>query len=242
MLSVCLATYNGSRFIREQVESILPQLGPADELVVSDDHSRDDTLQVIRSFSDPRIKITENKSRKGAIGNFENALRLAKGDVLVLSDQDDVWLPGKLEVVREQMSGKESSPHLIVMDYQVVDFDDKVLVDSFFRYRKAGKGLLKNIYDNTYVGCNSAFNRKLLEIALPFPDRIPMHDMWLGLLAELFGETQFVPRTTMKYRRHDKNVTPFRRELRPLLQIRRRVNLVFALLKRYQEIKRKQSC
>ena len=96
MRSVCMATYNGEKYIREQLESIIPQLRDDDELVVSDDASTDSTLDIVRSYNDPRIKIFQNENH-GVAHNFENALRHASGDILYFADQDDVWLPGKLD-------------------------------------------------------------------------------------------------------------------------------------------------
>ena len=97
MISVCMATYNGQKYIKEQIDSILCQLGHADELVISDDHSTDLTPDIIKSYDDKRIKFFYNELKKGVTHNFENALLKSKGDILFLADQDDVWLPGKLE-------------------------------------------------------------------------------------------------------------------------------------------------
>ena len=97
MISVCIATYNGAEYLREQVESILSQLEEEDEIVVSDDSSTDTTIEILQSFGDRRIKIFKNPA-KGFVRNFENALRQAQGDFIFLSDQDDVWLPNKVAV------------------------------------------------------------------------------------------------------------------------------------------------
>ena len=98
MISVCIATYNGSRFIDRQLRSILCQLGPDDEVVVSDDGSADDTLSIIRQFGDSRIRIIDGPHRHSPIWNFEKAMQAAKGDYIFLSDQDDEWLPSKVKV------------------------------------------------------------------------------------------------------------------------------------------------
>jgi glycosyltransferase involved in cell wall biosynthesis len=98
-ISVCIATFNGGRFIQEQVMSVLPQLGEEDEMVVSDDGSTDDTIPILKSFHDPRISIWQNNGRHGFIWNFENALTKAMGDVIFLCDQDDIWKPNKVETV-----------------------------------------------------------------------------------------------------------------------------------------------
>ena len=97
MVSVCMATYNGEPFLREQIDSILSQLNEKDELVISDDNSKDSTVDIIKSYHDKRIKLFINKEKKGVTHNFENALVHSKGDLIFLADQDDVWLPGKIK-------------------------------------------------------------------------------------------------------------------------------------------------
>ena len=91
-----MATYNGAKYIKEQLDSIIPQLREDDELIVSDDASKDDTLKIVQSYNDPRIKIFHNENH-GVAHNFENAMRQATGDLIYFADQDDVWLPGKLD-------------------------------------------------------------------------------------------------------------------------------------------------
>ena len=101
MNSVCIATYNGEKFIEEQIRSILLQLDSHDEIVISDDHSTDKTIQIIKSINDDRIKIIYNKNNKGYTNNFENAISKASGDFIYLSDQDDVWKPTKVKVYKK---------------------------------------------------------------------------------------------------------------------------------------------
>ncbi|MDE6793421.1 MAG: glycosyltransferase, partial [Muribaculaceae bacterium] len=97
MVSVCLATYNGELFIKEQIQSIIPELENEDEIIISDDGSTDNTLPIIRNFKDSRIKIFINKETQGVNNNMENAIRKASGDIIFLSDQDNVWIKGKIE-------------------------------------------------------------------------------------------------------------------------------------------------
>ncbi|MEK5777350.1 glycosyltransferase, partial [Acinetobacter nosocomialis] len=99
MISVCLATYNGEKYIVEQLTSILSQLSPTDEVIISDDHSTDETLLLIKSLNDPRIKIITNELGKGYTKNFENAINHSSGDYIFLSDQDDVWVENKVELM-----------------------------------------------------------------------------------------------------------------------------------------------
>ena len=113
------------------------------------------------------------------------------------------------DVVRERLGRDSDRIALIMMDAELIDSDGNSLGKSILAQNRAGSGVLRNIYDNCYTGCCLAFTRTLLEIALPFPDRIPMHDMWLGILAEIYGRVEFVPIKTLLYRRHGNN-TSFR--------------------------------
>jgi glycosyltransferase involved in cell wall biosynthesis len=235
-ISVCMATRNGGRYLRQQLQTILTQLGPEDELVISDDSSEDDTVRIIRSFGDPRIRLMEGNTFFSPIFNFENSLKQAKGDVVVLSDQDDLWLEDRLTTIRSLFS-TSALRRLVVLDAAVIDEKGEILHGSLFDKIHAGPGLLKNIFNNTYVGCCMAFSRDLLELALPFPRKIPMHDMWLGTLAGLFGKVEFVRKTSMMYRRHGATMTDFRIRFAPVLQIKRRVNLVLSLAQRAFHIK-----
>lgn len=231
-ISVCMATCNGERYLRQQLETILPQLAPGDELIIADDSSTDTTLAIIRSYADPRIRLFAGNSFHNPTLNFEYALQQARCDVIVLADQDDIWLPNKLPVVRNCFARQASRPYLIALDAQVVDAAEQELFPSVQVKINAGPGLVKNLIDNRYIGCCLAFSRDLLAWALPFPAKMPMHDMWLGQLCERIGTTAFVPTVTMRYRRHDASQTEFRIRFRPWLQITRRWVLLRELYRR----------
>jgi glycosyltransferase involved in cell wall biosynthesis len=234
MISVCMATCNGERFVRRQLETILCQLAPEDELVISDDSSTDGTPAILAEFAtvDPRIRLFTGNGFRSPIFNFEFTLRQARGDIIVLADQDDVWLPHKLATVRDLFVRQPARPYLIVLDAQVVDEAGEEIHPSVLDKLKAGPGLWKNLFDNRYLGCCMAFSRDLLERALPFPRRIPMHDMWLGQLCERIGTTSFIRDITMQYRKHGSSLTDFTIQFRPWLQIRRRAVLAWNLLVR----------
>lgn len=218
-LSVCMATRNGSRFVARQMESILRQLGPDDEVVVSDDSSSDDTIAVIRSFGDERIRIFPDNRFSSPVYNFENALVHARGDIIALADQDDVWLDGKVARIKEAMASRPERYYLLVMNGRIVDEAEQLIEASIFARTRGRRGLLKNWFDNSYMGCCMAFRRDLLELALPFPPRLPMHDWWLGLLCDARGMVEFMPEPTMLYRRHGGTVTDLRRRIRLFRQV-----------------------
>ena len=150
----------------------------------------------------------------------------------MLADQDDVWLPNKLPLVRELFAGESARPYLVVLDARIVDEDERVVYPSVQAKLHAGPGFVKNIWANRYLGCCMAFSRDLLDVALPFPAAVDMHDIWLGQLCERIGTTAFVPVTTMLYRRHDDNATGFERRFQPVQQVRRRAALVWELARR----------
>lgn len=237
-ISVCLASYNGGKYIRQQLESILGQLSADDEVVVSDDSSTDNTLEVVREFGDHRIRVLSGNTFYSPTYNFENALRHATGDIIVLSDQDDLWLENRVALIREKFATPPHRCYLLVTDGIVVDEHDQVLHDSIFKVIGAGSGLVKNLWNNRYMGCCMAFTRELLEAAIPFPRNLPMHDMWLGQLCEWVGVTEFLPVPAIRYRKHASSQTEFKIRLRPWLQISRRWLLLTNLMKRSQQMAR----
>lgn len=203
MISVCIATYNGSKYIKEQLESILSQLGEDDEVVVSDDSSTDSTIEVIGTFCDPRIKVCPCQHFKSPVYNFENALKMAKGDYIFLSDQDDVWEPNKVEVMMRHLQGST----LVTSDCSIVDADMQVIRASFCFDKPRPKGVISNLLHNNFLGCCMAFRKELLDRALPFPADLAMHDIWLGICASAFYSVEFIPDKLIKYRRHGDNAS-----------------------------------
>lgn len=235
-LSVALTTYNGRRHLMAQVKSILHQLGPDDELVISDDGSTDGTIDLLLTLSsqDRRIRWVDGP-RIGLIQNFANALRYCQGEIIFISDQDDVWLDDKVTRVLAAFAAHPKAL-LIQHDARFTDENLKPEDRTVFQWRKARRGILRNILKNSYQGCSIAIRRPLLRIALPFPKEIPMHDQWLGLLAELFGKTIFLDSVLMLYRRHGTNMTAARPGS-ARQQIAWRVELVKALIERWKKVR-----
>jgi glycosyltransferase involved in cell wall biosynthesis len=198
VISVCIATYNGSAHIVEQLRSVLEQLAPEDEVIVSDDGSTDETVSIINAVGDSRIRLVAKGGELGVVRNFERAISASRGKYIFLCDQDDVWLPGKVELCVAELQ----SNLLVVTDCMVVDSQLNEIAPSFFRLRNSHSGLLHNLWKNSYLGCCMAFRRELLKYALPFPRGIPMHDMWLGMIAETQGSVCFLPHPLSLYRRH----------------------------------------
>lgn len=231
-ISVCMATYNGERFVGEQLDSILSQLREHDEVVVVDDASRDGTVAAIRELADDRIRLEKNRRNLGVLASFERAIRAATGEVLFLSDQDDVWLPEKVTSVLSAFR-RHPDVTMISTDVDIVDGDGQLLSAGFPRVRfgdeTRGRKLLRNLYKNRYLGCTLAFRASVVSHILPFPPDIPMHDMWIGMVNDIVGRTHFLDQRLVRYRRHDSNTTTGR-PLAPPLQIKNRLVLLRRLV------------
>lgn len=198
-----MATYNGEKYIKKQLESILPQLREDDEVIISDDSSTDETVKIIKSYSDKRIVILENQKFKSPIFNFENALKHASGEIIILADQDDIWRDNKIEIIKAYMQDYD----LVLSDADIIDDNDQILQESFYKINGSRGTFVKNIIKNSYLGCTMAFNQKILGKALPFPKDLPMHDWWIGLIGELYGKIYFMEDKLISYRRHESNVS-----------------------------------
>ncbi|KHA79533.1 hypothetical protein NC77_04920 [Janthinobacterium lividum] len=204
-ISVCMAVYNGEKYILEQIESILGQLSADDELIVSDDGSTDLTLEKIRSCGDSRIRMIANELDKGYSGNFENAIQHATGEVIFLSDQDDVWLAGR---VQKMLAALERCD-MVVCNAQFTDDVLTPLDTTLFSLRGGGQGFWKNLFKSRYLGACMAFKRSILRKVLPFPGnrKLCPHDLWLTLVAELYYRVEIIEEPLILYRRHGANVS-----------------------------------
>jgi glycosyltransferase involved in cell wall biosynthesis len=230
-LSVCMASYNGERFISRQLQTILSQLLPDDEVIISDDSSTDGTLEIIRAINDSRIHLYSGQTFRSPIYNFEHALKQASGEVIFLSDQDDEWIDGWVETALTVLRNVS----LVVCDADMIDAEGKVRPSSEAKIYLGGTrkpGVIHNLYRNGYIGCCCAFRREVLEEALPFPDKLPWHDWWIGMVADVFFSTKFISERKIRYRRHGANVSPTGEVSKFSLskKIRMRLNLAKALL------------
>lgn len=202
-VSVCMATYNGIKYLKEQLDSILQQLSPSDEIIISDDGSYDGTIDLITSYKDNRIKLFYNEKKHGVITNFENAISKASGDFIFLCDQDDIWEINKVKTCVNQLHNYT----LVLHDAVLIDKNGKIINDSYFKLRKSKIGYWNNLWKNSYIGCCMAFRKNLIPYLLPFPQKIEMHDRWIGLQGELHGKTQIIPQKLSRYRIHGENVS-----------------------------------
>ena len=203
-ISVCIATYNGEKYIKEQLRSILSQLEENDEVIISDDSSTDNTIQIVENFKDKRIRIFREQKSKSPIYNFENAISKATGDIIFLSDQDDIWHKAKVHKIKQYLSYEDIT--CIVTNASIIDEEGKEKGYLFFR-KQQSFGLIKNIIKNNFIGCTMAFvNNEKIPI-LPFPTNLPMHDWFIGLRHIIKGKVKFINEPLVYYRRHSQNVT-----------------------------------
>ena len=231
-VSVAMTTFNGERYVAQQIRSIVSQLGVEDELIIADDGSTDNTPQILKQFAakDHRIKILKNKGI-GIVKNFEKAISACTNDLIFLSDQDDVWVPHKVKVIKEVFR-QEEDVTLIMSDLVVVDQDLKTVNESYLKLRGCSTGILRNIARNGYVGCALAFRSELKEMILPFPKGIPMHDQWIGIVAEMFGKSKMVEDKLLLYRRYGDNVTSLTSNSSPFQKAIWRLTLSVCLVMR----------
>ncbi len=202
-VSVAMAAYNGENYIKPQLESILSQLKEDDEVIVSLDPSTDSTKEIIQSLNDRRIKLIVGPGQ-GVKKNFENAIVNCKNNIIFLADQDDIWLDGKVERV---LSEFKEGVCVVMHDCSIVDNDMNVIEPSFFEMRQVKTGLVHNWIRNSYIGCCMAFKRDIVKYIVPIPEKIYMHDQWIGMVGEKVGKNILIHESYLLYRRHGENVT-----------------------------------
>lgn len=207
-ISVCIAAYNGARFITEQIASILPQLADRDEVIVVDDHSTDDTADLVGGLGDPRIHLVRSDSNQGYVRTFERAITLATGEFIFLSDQDDLWLPGRVAAMVNELTDVE----LVVSNF--ASFGGDLTRVQSVRLRAADSTRwLRNIFwiwvgTRPYYGCCMAFRADMRERLLPFPRYLTeTHDQWIGYVANFDKSVSHLEADTVTRRVHDSNAS-----------------------------------
>lgn len=216
-VEILLATHNGDRYLQAQLDSLIGQSYRDWRLKVRDDASTDSTREILARFAEanpqvsPTLQMTDQ--RGGAKNNFGSLLDTAEGDYFLFADQDDVWLPYKIEHlmarVKELEAANPGKPILIHSDLMVANAQLKPLAASFWQYQglkpQGGSDFKRLLIENCVTGCASLFNRRLLELARPLPHEAIMHDWWLALVASAFGVIDALPETTLLYRQHGHN-------------------------------------
>ena len=216
---VILATFNGSNYIVEQLNSIASQSIPPSRIIISDDNSSDDTLAVAYLWSrQNKIPVTfmpKVYKNLGCCRNFERLLDFTTTQYVMIADQDDVWDVCKAEYLFEEIfrlnknSFGTQMPLLVYSDLKIVDQNGNFLFNSFYSYQNINP--LKNDFlslaiQNVVTGCTCLVNQECIRAALPFPDSVILHDWWLGLVASKLGQLSFISLPLVNYRQHDTNL------------------------------------
>ena len=204
--SVCIPTFNGAHFIKEQLLSVIALLGEHDEVIVLDDCSSDNTLEILNSIEFPRLVVLQNDKNCGLLSSIERLIELSRGSYIILADQDDIWLPNRISAVLDLL---ECGVDFVVTDAVVVNSEREVIADSYFKKVRISNSFIKNFYKCGILGCCIAFNRKLVSTALPFPkNQLIPHDLWLYLIAKITHSKIVInQQKCILYRRHTSSVT-----------------------------------
>ena len=211
-VDILMATYNGEKYLKEQLESILNQTYTNIRLLINDDCSTDKTIEILKEYEqkDNRIYVQYNKENLGSIKNFENLLSRVENKYFMLADQDDVWMPQKVEKSLDKIT-KENAD-LVFTDLEAVDENLKTITPSVVRYMGFKKNIDKyNDYKlvflrNCVTGCTIISKKELIKKYIPIPNKEPMvHDWWMALMIAQDGKLAFLDEPTIKYRQHSKN-------------------------------------
>ena len=234
-ISVAMATYNGEKYLEEQLDSILSQSLLPSEIIVCDDQSTDGTQEILDKYQQKGLlKYFVNDNRLGFIGNFKRAVSLTSTDnYIALSDQDDIWYPTKVKEYLHIFLNDDFTS-LIVSDIQLIDKDGYALHRKFYKSNFKDK-LYNNIIQNNFIGCSMAFRKEVKNFILPFPHNLAMHDWWIGTCCVIFGKVSYIDKKLIYYRRHDNNFTK-EEGANLLLKLKWRINLIVNLVLRFIKI------
>ena len=209
-IGIVLATYNGEKYLAQMLDSLVAQTRPADFIVAVDDGSKDNTPAILKSYQDRLpLQVTILEKNSGHRAAFSKALELAQpqlssNDLIALADQDDVWLPQKLEILEKEIQDKS----LVFGDAQVVDANGKIIAESWRSYSKIEKKIsieqqIAGI--NNVTGCLSLFSASLLDAILPIPEGVTVHDRWIAMLADKHNGVAAIDTPVVQYRIHGNN-------------------------------------
>jgi glycosyltransferase involved in cell wall biosynthesis len=253
VISICMATYNGEQFLRPQLESILAQSNQDWQLLIRDDGSGDDTVRIVEDYAarlPRRIKlVADNGSRLGASLNFGKLLEYADTEYIMFSDQDDVWLPNKIELTLNAMKAAEQiypdKPILIHTDLQVMDSELNIIADSMWSYQKlfpdVGDSLSKIMAQNVVTGCTVMINKRARAVSIPVPTEAIMYDWWIALNVCRYGKIVYVSIPSIFYRQHSMNQIGAQKArriniihfLKKLCHIKKLLSAHYRMLKRF---------
>jgi len=217
-IAVLLATYNGEKFLKQQLDSIFSQTYSDFIIYVSDDMSTDQTINILMFYHKKypnQFVYSVNKKNIGVVKNFEKLIINCKEDYIALCDQDDIWLENKLEIQLKELMLLEkkfvNDPCLVHSDLTMVNKDNSMIYQSFFNFRKINlpnkKSINKIVSHNGIMGCTVLFNKSLQRKILPFPEFLDVHDYWIAIVNETIGHRITLNEKLVLYRIHDNNTS-----------------------------------
>lgn len=221
-VDVIMATYNGQKYVREQIDSILENNGNKVVLHIFDDGSSDDTMTILREYQNShpnQVKVYQNERNLGLTLNFLSGIQKVmelnqEASYFMCCDQDDVWASDKIEKTLKRMLQMErrygeERPGLVFTDATITDEKLNLLEASFYksqRYCVKKTEFSHLLMENLVIGCTTMINRAYEPFLSKLPEHARYHDWWLSLIAAAFGNISFLPRTTLNYRQHSGNV------------------------------------
>ena len=226
MLDILLATYNGEKYLTQQIDSIITQTYKDWQLLIRDDLSTDNTVNIIKNYTckypDKIRLIEDNKRHLGLAQNFGTLLELAQSEYIMFCDQDDIWLPNKIELTLNTMKAAgqtwPNTPLLVHTDLKVVDETLMPIAESFWKLHRISPEsdcqLKKIIYRNIVTGCTVMINKKAKEISMPFPPEARIHDWWIALNVVKYGKIIHIAMPTVLYRQHIANLIGAKKSLK----------------------------
>jgi glycosyltransferase involved in cell wall biosynthesis len=242
-VSILIATYNGAAYIDEQLKSIVMQASSNDEIVIMDDSSSDNSVAIIAHYASnhPNIRLVRNERNVGVRATFERLLGAATKNIVILSDQDDIWIDGR----RDRMVESLRHDGCVAVLANALVLTERGVERTFFSEAQPPNvtSLTQNFVRNNFIGCCMAFRREVLNLALPFPRSISMHDWWLGSCAIALGNVRYIAVPLLLYRRHSNNQSASRRRSWRVVAKDRGGNLraLGALLARTARLRRSQN-
>jgi len=206
LVSIAMATYNGEKFIKKQIESILNQTYKNLEIVICDDNSIDNTFKILKEYADKdkRIKLYKNCNNLGFVKNFEKAINLSKGKYIALSDQDDIWVENKIEILLKEIGEYD----LIHSDAYLINENAEIIFNSYSKFVNKylnPKDIIELACTPMVTGCTCMFTSELKEKILPICSEIHVHDIWISFIAFKNGGIKYCDKPLIKYRQHENN-------------------------------------
>ncbi len=205
-----MAVCNGEKYLNEQIDSIINQLSPHDEIVISYDNSSDNSFNIIKAYAsiDHRIKYFKNNLKPGVVKNFENAVKNCTGEIIFYSDQDDVWMSDKIKKVLRKF--EDPNVTVVIHDSSLTDRELNITHPSTFKLRNGNTSLFKNLIRLSYIGCCLAFRSDMKKVVLPIPTIYRSHDWWTGSICSCFGKMEKIDEALILHRLHENNATPIK--------------------------------